>query len=116
MIDFDFERYIRPAQFATLLLGSGESLPRARARDQQADLAGSRLKQQVLRRVIELDPEPTDFHVILDAIIAEIGEPTGPTRAMARLIVEEWISTNPHPSLTEWLLQQAVQSNSKPRQ
>ena len=106
---------IRPSQLATVLLVAGESSPRARARDQKADLAGSQLKQRVLRRVVELDPEPANFFATLECIIEEFGEPTGPTRAMARLIAEEWDSTSDHPRLTHWLLDQAVQTNQDPQ-
>lgn len=107
--------YIRPSQLATLLLASGESVPRVRARDQQADMAGSQLKQRVLRRIIELDPEPADFRATLESIIAEFGEPTGPTRALARVIVEEWLSTSDHPPLSHWLLEQAIHTNRDSR-
>ena len=101
---------MRPSQLATLLLASGESLPRQRARDQHADLAGSQLKQRVLQRIIELDPEADELLAMLDQIIGEIGEPSGPTRAVARLIADEWKSANQNPQLTSWLLDQSVQA------
>jgi hypothetical protein len=100
---------IRPAQWAALLLASGDLLPRKRARDQQADLAGSQLKQRFLRRIIELDPEPDDWLATLNQLIQEFGEPTGPSRAIARGLAEEWNSSNQDSRLTEWLLDQAVQ-------
>src|SRR5688572_19007397 len=98
---------IRPSQFATLLLASGESLPRLRARDQQADLAGSQLKQRILSRVMELDPDPDNFPATLEAIVEEFGEPSGPTRAVVRLVAEEWMDASAHPQLSVWLLDQA---------
>ena len=106
---------MRPSQLATLLLASGESLPRQRARDQQADLAGSRLKQRVLQRIVELDPECGGLPAALEQIIDEIGEPTGPTRAVARLVADEWNTANQNSQLTAWLLDQAVQAEGDER-
>src|SRR6266511_3037657 len=39
---------LRPQELALFLLGSGETLPRKRARDQQADIAGLELKRRAL--------------------------------------------------------------------
>ena len=104
----DHPDVVRPKQLGLLLLASGESLPRQRARDQRPDLAGSRLKQHVLRRLIDLDPEPNDIVSALESIVVESGEPTGPTRAMAQVIAEEYIAIRDHPQLTAWLLDQAT--------
>jgi hypothetical protein len=109
------EPVLRPRQFAVLLLGSGESLPRARARDQQGDLAGSRLKRTVLQHLLERDPEPAALESCLQQIVADLGAPSGPTRAMARLIAEEWEATRQDPSLTAWLLDQAVRDSADVR-
>jgi hypothetical protein len=106
---------IQPSQLAMLLLASRESLPRARARDQQADLAGSQLKQRVLQRIIDTDPDSKDFAAILEEIIEEIGEPTGPTRAIARIIIEEWTSAMENPELIRWLIDQAAQTTQDDR-
>jgi hypothetical protein len=99
---------MRPCQLGLLLLASGESLPRPRARDQRADVAGSRLKQRVLGRLIELDPEPDDVGDTLRRIVDEMGEPTGPTRAVAQLIADEFLAIRDNPRLAAWLLDQAV--------
>jgi hypothetical protein len=106
---------MRPSQLATLLLASCNALPRVRARDQQADLAGSRLKQRVLHRVIENDPEPSAFLAFLDAMVAEFGEPSGPTRAVVRGIAEEWNAASTDARFSQWLLDQAVQSSEDTR-
>jgi hypothetical protein len=100
---------IRPSQFAVLLIASGDSLPRTRARDQQADLAGNQLKQRLLARIIEIDPEPDDLLTALTGMVNEFGDPPGPTRALARLIWEEWDSARTHQDLSKWLLSQAIQ-------
>ena len=48
---------LRPGDLALFLLASGETMPRKRARDQQADIAGLELKRQVLDMLISIDPE-----------------------------------------------------------
>ena len=101
-----------PRQLAVLLLASGESLPRQRARDQQADVTGSELKQRVLQRLIELDPEAEELLGTLEKIIIELGEPTGPTRAIARMISEDFAALCNNPQLAEWLVTSAVQEQT----
>jgi hypothetical protein len=101
---------LRPRDFATLLLASGDLLPRQRARDQQADLAGSELKRRVLTRVIELDPESAGLADSLDGIVREIGDhdALGPARAIAREFGEEFEAARRTPQLVEWLLHRAT--------
>jgi hypothetical protein len=103
------EPTLRPRDFATLLLASGDLRPRERARDQQADSAGARLKQRVLERLVELDPESSSLAAALDHIIAEFGDPTGPTRAVAAGIFEEFQAALLNPELAAWLLYQAAE-------
>ena len=81
---------LRPRALALLLLASGDLLPRRRARDQQADVAGMQLKRDLLTRLAVLDPEPDQLEAALVHIINEIGVPTGPTRAIAAMFREEW--------------------------
>ncbi len=73
---------VRPGDFARILLAASGSPPRARARDQQADLAGEALRQRVLNRLIVLDPDPEDLEAALLAVISEFREPAGPTRGV----------------------------------
>ncbi|HEV3143196.1 MAG TPA: hypothetical protein VGZ47_04855 [Gemmataceae bacterium] len=93
---------LRPADFARLLLSSGDLLPRQRARDQQADRAGMEIKQRVLNAVVERDPEPEEMEAALVGIVEELGPPTGPARAIAVGILEEWRLASATP---EWLAQ-----------
>jgi hypothetical protein len=44
----------------------------------------------------------------LEQMIALLGPPTGPTRAVAVSVLEEWQATCASPELLEWLLAQAV--------
>lgn len=109
------DKSLRPRDWGTLLLASGDLLPRQRARDQQADIAGSELKRRVLTRLIELDPEPTQLSLSLDQIVQEIGDPTGPTRAIAVGIMEEFEAAQRSPAMLELLLHDATaRSATKP--
>src|SRR2546427_2136674 len=56
---------LRPRALALLLLASGDLLPRRRARDQQADVAGMQLKRDLLTRLAVLDPEPDQLEAAL---------------------------------------------------
>jgi hypothetical protein len=98
----------RPRDLALLLLAIGTDAPRARARDQQADRAGSELRRRVLDRLAALDPEPGTLDETLATIIADFGEPTGPTRGVCASVREEWIQANSTPQAWSWLLQEAL--------
>ncbi len=91
---------LRPRDFAVLLLSSGDVTPRQRARDQQADRAGLEIKRRVLNALVALDPEPADLEAALLAIVEELGPPSGPTRAIALALLEEWRAASMTP---EWL-------------
>ncbi len=92
------ESRLRPRDLATLLLASGDLLPRQRARDQQADLAGNELKRRAPTRVIGPGPEA--------------GAP-GPARAIAREFAEEFEAATRTPQLVEWLLDRAAAESAK---
>ena len=98
----------RPRELAILLLAAGGEPPRQRARDQQADLAGAELRRRVLDRLASIDPEPEEIAASLGAIVAEIGEPTGPTRAIASSVLQEWDSARNVAGFWSWLVSEAV--------
>jgi hypothetical protein len=98
----------RPRDLALLLLAAGEDSPRQRARDQQADRAGAALRRRVLDRLAALDPEPQGCAAALTRIVAEIGEPSGPTRGVCGLILREWESSRLSPGYWGWLLAEAL--------
>src|SRR2546421_13048064 len=77
---------LRPRDLALLLLASGDLRPRKRARDPQADVLGLELKRAILQRVAALDPEPADLDAVLVRIVEETSTPTGPARAVARVV------------------------------
>jgi hypothetical protein len=105
---------MRPSDLALFLLASGENLPRQRARDQQADIAGLELKRRVLNLLIDADPDPADLDGALMRIVGELGAPTGPTRAICGTIREEWQDATLSPGFTEWLIEQALHESVNP--
>jgi hypothetical protein len=104
---------VRPRDLALLLLASGDLLPRQRARDQQADRAGMDLKRQVLERLADLDPEPDDLEAALSQIVADVGPPTGPTRAVAAVVRDEWLAACSSPEWVAQLLGEAASAGQR---
>jgi hypothetical protein len=102
----------RPVDFARVALAAGALPPRARARDQQADLAGEVLRRRVLNRLAVLDPEPEALEDALLAIIAEVGEPTGPTRGICTTLLQEWQMARLQPAYWTYLMDQALRNAS----
>src|SRR5437868_14781044 len=102
---------LRPADFARLLLASGDLLPRKRARDQQADLQGLELKRRMLNRLTALDPDPIEIESALMRIVQELGPPHGPARALASTILEEWRMALSSPPWVELLLNEALRTS-----
>ncbi|HEY0736802.1 MAG TPA: hypothetical protein VGD69_17920 [Herpetosiphonaceae bacterium] len=109
------EAPLRPADLAHLLLAGGDLLPRQRARDQQADLAGMELKRRVLHLLIALDPEPEELDAALDRIIAEIGPPFGPTRGICLNVRYDWEAACTSPQFIAWLIDEAVREGEGQR-
>jgi hypothetical protein len=104
---------LRPRDFALLLLASGDLRPRKRARDQQADQAGLELKRRVLDRLAALDPEPGDVEAALVRVVEEIGPPTGPSRAIAATVRDEWLAACASPEWVEQLLGEAMRESTE---
>jgi hypothetical protein len=106
---------LRPRDLALLLLASGDLLPRQRARDQQADLAGMTLKRQLLDRLAALDPEPEELEAALVRIVDEIGSPPGPARALATGFREEWQAACASPEWIALLIEEAAGQHEEGR-
>jgi hypothetical protein len=104
---------LRPRDLALLLLASGDLLPRQRARDQQADLAGMELKRRILDRLAALDPESGEIEQALVRIVEEIGPPTGPARAIATTVHEDWQAACAAPEWVAHLLDEATHASSR---
>jgi hypothetical protein len=107
---------LRPRDLALLLLASGDLRPRKRARDQQADVIGLELKRAILERLADLDPESADLDAALVRIIEEMSTPTGPARAVARVVREEWQMACAAPEWVAQLLAEALQENARGQQ
>jgi hypothetical protein len=100
----------RPMDLALLLLAASHGPPRARARDQQADIAGGVLRRRVLDRIVarDPDPDPTALEAALAAIVDELGDPSGPTRGVCTTFLQEWEESRLSPDYWTWLLAEAV--------
>jgi len=107
------EQTLRPRDLALLLLASGDLRPRKRARDQRADGVGLELKRRILQGLAAADPDPSELESILLGIIEEIGPPTGPTRAVATMIREEWQAACASPEWVAQLLGQAMRESAE---
>jgi hypothetical protein len=107
---------IRPSDLALFLLASGDLMPRQRARDQQADVAGLELKRRVLDMVISYDPDPAALEQTLLQIVHEIGPPDGPTRAICASVRDDWQDAATTPEFVEWLIDQAVDQDRLERE
>jgi hypothetical protein len=101
----------RPGDFARILLAGDSAPPRARARDQQADLAGESLRRHVLHRLVALDPDPENLDEALLAIALEQAEPTGPARGVCSAIRQEWEMARLSPSYWSFLIAQALHAD-----
>jgi hypothetical protein len=99
---------LRPRDLALLLLASRDLRPRQRARDQRADTAGLELKRRVLERLAAIDPEPAELEAALVRITDELGPPSGPTRAIATLVRDEWQAACFNPEWVNHLLAEAL--------
>ena len=99
---------IRPSDLALFLLASGDMMPRKRARDQQADVAGLELKRRILDLLVSYDPEPTELEPTLLRIVGEIGPPYGPTRAVCASVRDDWQDAASSPEFVAWLIEEAV--------
>ena len=104
---------LRPRDLALLLLASGDLRPRVRARDQEADRTGLELKRRVLDRLAAIDPQPDDLVTTLTRIVEEIGPPSGPTRAVAMSIQEDWQAAVAAPEWAAHLLNEAAQTSEE---
>jgi hypothetical protein len=108
------EQPLRPGDFARVLLAAGGDPPRARARDQQADMIGEAIKRRVLNRLVVLDPEPEAMESALVTIVKESGEPSGSTRAVCTAVAQEWEMARISPEFWGYLIGQAMHADERP--
>ena len=104
---------MRPRELAIFLLASGEASPRKRARDQQADIAGLELKRRVLALLAALDPDAGELEAALLQIVAEIGPPYGPARAICAIVRDDWEAAASTPGFRDWLIDEALHQSRR---
>ena len=104
---------LRPRDLALLLLASGDLRPRKRARDQQADHAGLEMKRRFLEQLAALDPEPEDLEAALAQMVEEMGPPSGPARAVAAVVRDDWQTACNTPEWVSQLLSEAVNNSER---
>ena len=104
---------LRPGDFARILLAASQRPARARARDQQADLSGAALRARVLNRLVVLDPDHELMESALQEIIAELGEPAGPTRGVCTAVHQEWTMACLNPAYWAYLIAEAVEHQTE---
>jgi hypothetical protein len=108
------EQPLRPGDFARVLLAAGGEPPRARARDQQADMIGESIRRRVLNRLVVMDPEPEALESALLTVVEELGEPSGSTRAVCTAIAQEWEMARLSPEFWPFLIGQAMHADERP--
>lgn len=99
---------IRPADVCRALLlalDASEGRRRRRKRDQRPDAIGLAVKRELLRRVVEDDPQPEAFENWLLEYPFTCGAPelAGPALAMARSVFEEWRLAHSLGEFRRWL-------------
>jgi hypothetical protein len=98
----------RPAEVCRALLAAleaAEGRRRRRKRDQTPDGFGLAIKRALLEHVVEQDPAPEAFEAWLLHYPLTCASPelTGPARAMARAVFDDWRLANTSPEFHRWL-------------
>jgi hypothetical protein len=98
----------RPSEICAALLAAleaAEGRRRKRKRDQTPDAFGLGIKRDLLRSVVEADPEPEVFEAWLLAYPSTCAEPglAGPAAAMARAVFDEWRLAHSLGEFRDWL-------------
>jgi len=104
----------RPAEVCRQLLATldaAEGRRRKRKRDTTPDALGLAIKRRLLTEAAQDDPEPDAFEGwLLDRSLAEPA--SGPARAMAMAILEEWRLARASGAFAEWLRRGAPSEDS----
>ena len=107
----------RPAEVCRALLAAleaAEGRRRRRKRDQTPDAFGLTIKRALLERVVEEDPTPDAFEAWLlhYPLTCPTPQLTGPARAMARAVFDDWRLANASAEFRRWLEQGAPSDDS----
>ncbi|HWP35789.1 MAG TPA: hypothetical protein VNM66_09345 [Thermodesulfobacteriota bacterium] len=101
---------LRPAEVCRRLLAAldaSEGRRRRRKRDTSPDAIGLAIKRELLERAVREDPEPEAFEAWLFEQALAAGAGSGPVRAMALEILDEWRLAGASPEFKAWLDQGA---------
>ncbi len=108
---------IRPREAALIWLAASAGPPRQRARDQQSDLAGVALRNQILRGLVDHDPEPAEMERAIEEVVTSLdGQLRGPARSLGLLIMQEWESVRLNPGYWEWQMADAIAGSNGARE
>ena len=105
---------LRPGEFSRLALealAASEGRRRRRKRDQTPDAMGLAIKRSLYERAVLDDPEPGAFEpwLVAQALAAPA---SGPVRAVAAQIFEEYQLAALDPSFSRWLQDGAPSADS----
>lgn len=103
-------REARPGDFCgklLLALDASEGRRRRRARDTTPDVIGLGLERDLAQRVVRDDPSPETFEAWLVARCDDAGPSSGPLRAVALHLLEEWRLARASPAFRAWIEQGA---------
>ena len=74
-------------------------------------MVGDAIRSRVLNRLVVLVPESDGLESALVAIVAELGEPSGSTRAVCTAVLQEWEMVRLSPGFWPFLIGQAMEAD-----
>ena len=108
---------MRPAEICTRLLAAldaSEGRRRKRKRNTTPDSIGMAIKRTILEETVRQDPEPDAYEEWLLERCLKLGEPSGPTRAMALDVLSDWHLAQGSAVFRTWLEQGAPSDDAAP--
>ena len=108
---------IRPGEVCRQLLAAmdaAEGRRKRRKRDTTPDTIGMEIKRDLLARAAREDPTPDEFETWLLEQCLSAGPASGPTRAMARDVLEEWRIAAAADGFRAWLAAGAPSDDIRP--
>ena len=107
---------LRPADFCRQLLAAldaSEGRRKRRKRDTTPDAIGIALKHDLIEGVVQEDPAPENFERWLMERCQAAGTSSGPVRAMALDLYDEWRLAEASGSFRSWLDQGAPSDDAQ---
>ena len=108
---------LRPARICAQLLQALDASDGRRARRKRnttPDAVGQSIKRELLERAVADDPDPEEFDVWLLEQCQTAGAATGPVRAMARDVLDEWRGAVGIGDFRAWLAAGAPSDDRRP--